>query len=357
MAGNSTTHLIEMYVEEATPVPYLTGYFQAPPRNYYTSEKVELDIVRDAEDIAIVIQDLSAGTRENELTYYQNKGFTPPVLDESATLSAFDMIKRLPGQNIFDDPDYLANATEQAFMIFRKLEMKIRRTIELQCAQVLQTGKLNLVDKAGRPLYALDYGPRSSHFVTAGIAWGGGSAVPLTDIANLADVIRSHGRGVPKTAIFGKRAWRDFFADTNVQKLFNMWRVNIGTIEPVRSGGSSFKGRITIDNYDYDIYVYDGTYLDPQTGSTLNYVSQDSVILLSDNSRLDLTFGAIPLLKRPDSPALQFLPPRISNGDVKIDLTTNAWFTPDGKHLKISAGTRPLAIPTAIDTFGCLTTR
>jgi hypothetical protein len=179
----------------------------------------------------------------------------------------------------------------------------------------------------------------------------------MTDLSNLADVVRRDGRGVPNTLIFGKRAWRDFFANAGVQKLFDVRRYDIGTLKPVRRGGASFKGTITLDNYDYEIYVYDGTYLDPQSSATLNYVSQDSVIMLSDNSRLDLTFGAIPLLKRPDSPALQFLPPRISNGDVRVDLTTNAWFTPDGKHLKISAGTRPLAIPTAIDTFGCLTTR
>lgn len=357
MAGNSTTHLIDMYVEDASPVPFLTTFFRAPPKNYYTSEKVELDVVRDSEEVAIVIQDLAAGTRENELTQYVNKSFTPPVYDESATLTSYDMLKRFPGQDVFSDPDYMANATEQAFAIFRKLELKIRRAVELQCAQVLQTGKLTLTDKAARPLYTLDYGPRSSHFITAGAAWGGGSDVPLTDLGNLGEVVRRDGRGVPNTIIFGKRAWRDFIGNALVQKLFDNRRFEFGLIQPRRDGGSSFKGKLTIDNYDYDLYVYDGTYLDPQTLATTNYVAQDSVIMLSENSRLDLTFGAIPLLKKPDNPALQFLPPRITSGDMRIDLSTNAWFTPDGKHLKVSAGTRPLAIPTAIDTFGCLTTR
>jgi hypothetical protein len=360
MAGNTTTHLIDMYVDEATPVPYLTSKFRAPPKNYYTSQKVELDIVRDTEEVAIVIQDLSAGSRENEMTLYQNKGFVPPVYDEAATLSAIDMMQRFPGQDVFSDPDYAANATEWAFTIFRKLENKIRRAVELQAAQVLQTGKLNLTDKSGRPLYVLDYGPRTTHFVTAGTAWGSNGANPMGDIGLLADVVRRDGRGVPNELIFGKRSWRDFIADATVKAAFNLWRMSFGMIQPTgakTSGGVSFKGRINIDNYDYDIYVYDGTYVDPQTGNTLNYVSQDSVIMLSDNSRLDLTFGAIPKLKAPDSPAMAFLPPRISNGDVRIDLSVFAWFTPDGKHLKLSAGTRPLAIPTAIDTFGCLTTR
>lgn len=357
MVSNATVHFLEMYRDEATPVPFLTSFFRAPPKNFYTSEKVTLDLIRDTEEIAIVLQDLSAGTRENELTLYQNKGFTPPIVDESATLTAWDMIKRQPGQDVFVDPDYMENATEQAFNVMRKLEMKIRRLVELQCAQVLQTGKLNLTDKAGRPLYVLDYGPRTTHFPTAGANWGGGSATPLTDIGTLGEAVRRDGRDVPNRLVFGKRAWRDFFADAGVQKLFDVRRYDIGTLAPKRQGGASFKGTVTIDNYDYELWVYDGTYVDPQTGNVLNYVSQDSVIMLSENSRLDLTFGAIPMFARPANPALQFLPPRISDGGVMMDLTTNAWVTPDGKHLKMSVGTRPLAIPTAIDTYGCLTTR
>ena len=50
-----------------------------------------------------------------------------------------------------------------------------------------------------------------------------------------------------------------------------------------------------------------------------------------------------------------FLPPRISSSDRGLDLTTNAWITPDNKHVKVSAGTRPLTIPTAIDTYARLT--
>jgi len=357
MVANSTVHFIDMYVDEATPVPFLTSFFRAPPKNFYTSEKVSIDLVRDTEEIAIAIQDLSTGTRENELSLYQNKGFTPPIFDESATLTAYDMIKRFPGQDVFSDPDYLENATEQSFAIFRKLENKIRRAIELQCAQVLQTGKVNLVDKAGRPMFVLDYGPRTAHFPTVGVNWDSGSAVPLSDLATLGEAVRRNGKGVPGILIFGKRAWRDFFQNAAVQKLFDIRRYDFGSFKNVRQGGSSSKGMLTIDNYDYEIHVYDGTYLDPQTGNTVNYVDQDAVIMMSEASRLDLTFGAIPLLKKPDSPALSFLPPRISSGDAKLDLTVNAWFSPDGKHLKVSAGTRPLAIPTAIDTFGCLKTR
>jgi len=358
MSTESTQHLIRMYVERASPVLFLTSFFDSPPQNFHTSEMVSLDIMRDSEEVAIVVQDLSAGTRENELTLWQNKGFTPPVFDESATITSYDMIRRMPGQDIFTDPNYLANATEQAFQVFRKLEMKIRRSVELMAAQVLQTGKLTLTDNAGRPLFVLDFGPRTAHFPTASADWGAGSDNPLADIQSLADQVRRDGRGLPNRLIFGKRAWRDFFAKKEVRELFNLLRINVGNIEPRQvPGGGSYKGTIFLDNYEYELYVYDGTYVDPQTNIVKEYVGTDSVIMLSEGTRLDLTWGGIPLLRPPIAPALEFLPPRISDGASKLDLTVNAYFTPDGKHLKLEAGTRPLTIPTAIDTFGCLKTR
>lgn len=357
MSDASTTHLIGMYVSEATPVPFLTQLFKTPERNFYTSEKVAIDILRDDVEVAIAIQDLSVGTRENELTTYQNKGFTPPIYNESATITAWDMLRKQPGQTEFLDPDYMANAMEAAFRIFRRLELKIRRAIELQASQVLQTGKVTLTDSGGRALYNLDFGPRSTHFPTTVANWGGGSDDPMGDISALGDEIRRNGRQLPNRLIFGKRAWRNFFNHSSVRSLFNSIRLNIGEIAPRMDGGASFKGRITIDSYEYEMFVYDGFYTDPVTRATKSFVDPDSVIMLSENSRLDLAYGAIPMVRRPEAPALPFLPPRISDGDTRLDLTPNAWFTPDGMHLKVSVGTRPLTIPTAIDTFGCLKTK
>jgi hypothetical protein len=49
-----------------------------------------------------------------------------------------------------------------------------------------------------------------------------------------------------------------------------------------------------------------------------------------------------------------YLPGRIASEGKGLDLTTNAWVSPDGKTVNVSAGTRPLTIPTAIDTFARL---
>ena len=52
---------------------------------------------------------------------------------------------------------------------------------------------------------------------------------------------------------------------------------------------------------------------------------------------------------------MPFLPSRMSSSESGLDLTLNAWIEPNGRSMKLEVGTRPLTIPTAIDTFGTLT--
>ena len=51
---------------------------------------------------------------------------------------------------------------------------------------------------------------------------------------------------------------------------------------------------------------------------------------------------------------MRYMPPRMRNVRRGMDLWTNCWVTPDGTTLMGGVASRPLLIPTAIDTYGCL---
>lgn len=357
MSDTSTIQMIEMYMEEADAPLHLAGRFRSPPKNFHDTEKVEVDIVRDDEDVAIVVQDLTAGGRMNESSLYTNKGFVPPIFKEQGAVHAYDTIKRRPGVDPYNDPSFAAAAIEEAFTIFHKLDRKIRRSVELMASQVLQTGVLTLTDEAGNVLYTLDFQPKATHIATVGTTWAldGTTGDPLSDLSALGDVVRRDGKHVPTDLDFGKSAWQRFTANAKVQKLLDNRRMEIGQIRPqARGQGASYRGNIWIDHYEYRLWMYDGWYKHPQTGLPTTYIHDDKVIMTCETGRLDLSYGSIPRIRGPQSEALPFLPRRMSSGDRGLDLTTNAWFTPDGENLMVSAGTRPLTIPTAIDTFACL---
>jgi hypothetical protein len=122
--------------------------------------------------------------------------------------------------------------------------------------------------------------------------------------------------------------------------------------------GATFQGYIWIGNYKIEMWTYDGWYLDPVTqDARCRTYRPNKVIILSEAIRLDLAYGALPLLRKPSAEIMSILPPRISSVENGFDMSVNAYYSEDGEQLFIRAGTRPLPIPTELDKFGCLTTR
>lgn len=362
MSGATTKRMIRAYQQMAQPMLFLSGLFQSPPENFHTSEEVEIDIVRSDEDISIVIQDLSTGYRMNSEDLYTNKGFKPPIHKEALPINSFDLIKRMPGRNPFESPDFRANVILRLFNGMTKIERKVRRAVELQASQVLQTGQVTLTDINGVALYTLNYNPKASHFPTAGTAWGAAGATPVSDINALAEVIRGDGLADPDQLIMGVDAFEAFISDAEVQKRFDNRRFDLGTISPMemRGNGGSYRGVVEIGNYRYDVWTYGGRYKNPQTGVSTPFMDPSKVVVRASSGRMDATFGAIPnigtLMGAQATQLLPELPGRISNAEGGMDLFTNAWLSQDGEQLFGGVGARPLMIPTAIDTFGCLET-
>ena len=132
MSTSTTKIMLAAYEQEAPVTAFLSGMFQAPRRNFHNSEEVEIDIVRTEEDVSIAITDLTTGARINSADGYTNKAFKPPVHKEKGPINAPSLIKRMPGQNPFVDPNFMANAIQRGMMLGMKLQKKIARSVELQ---------------------------------------------------------------------------------------------------------------------------------------------------------------------------------------------------------------------------------
>jgi len=356
MSNTATTRMIAAYEQSASPTAFFTRMFSSPAANYHNSAEIGIDIERSDEDIAIAITDLTVGSRMNSLDLYTNKKFVPPIYDEAFVIAGTDMIKSVAGSNPFEDFSFLSNATTKFFKGMRKVEAKIRRAIEVQAAQVLQTGTVTLIDSTGATVYAIDYKPKATHFPTVSTAWDGVNPTIEADLANICDVVRDDGQLDPDLSIWGDDVLRIALADTAFSAKFDPRRADTGRIVPLelRDSGGQFRGVIDVGNYQLEVWTYGGRYKHPQTGAMTKLMDRKKVLVRASGGRLDATFGAIPMIVPPESRVLPFLPPRISREGGSMDLTTNVWVDDAGKNLFGSVGTRPLLIPTAIDTFGCL---
>lgn len=359
MSDTTTIQMLGLYSQMAAPTMFLSGMFQTPAVNFHESEEVEIDIVRSDEDISIAITDVSTGYRYNSEDLSTNKGFKPAIHKEAVPLNAFDLLNREPGSNPFSQPSFQAKATARAFRAFTKIERKIRRSIELQASQVLQTGVVTLKDANGVDQFTLNFNPKATHFPTTANPWGAAGEDPAGDILALANVVRNDGLSNPDQLIMGENAFENFIKNDDIQKRFDNRRFELGRISPMQMNGEGgiFRGVVEIGNYKYDVWTYGGRYKDPQTGNKVQYMDADKVIVRDSTARMDGTFGAIPRFAPPDSRAMPFLPERMSLASNGIDMFVNGWLTPDGEQLFVGVGARPLMIPTAIDTYGCLTTQ
>lgn len=362
MSDTTTKRMIAAYFQRGTILMFLSGFFESPAENFYSSEKIEIDIERSDEDIAIVVQDLSTGHRMNTDDLYTNKEFTAPIFKEAINLNSNDLLKRMPGDDPFMQVNVRANIITRMFKKMSKIERKIRRSIELQAAQILQTGSVTLTDENGVALYILDFLPKATHFPIAGIAWGSPGATIAADISALAEVIRNDGLADPDQLLMGIDAFEAFIKDDDIQKRYDNRRIDQGTIAPMqmRGSGGAFRGTVEIGNYKYDIWTYGNRYKDPQTGAKIQYLDPGKVVVRASSGRMDATFGFIPNIGRElgltGTNLVPDLPSRISSEGGSMDLFTNAWISPDGETLFGGVGARPLLIPVAIDTYGCLDT-
>jgi hypothetical protein len=357
MSTTSTTQMIEAFRLEAGAPLFFASNFKTGPRNIHTSELVEIDIIREDEDIAVPVPNITAGYRNNERTKYVNKGFEPAVIKEQLTVVVWEQLKRQAGMNPFESPDFAAAVGEQTLSGIRVVSKKIRRTCELMSAQVMQTGAITIPDSAGATIYSLDFGVRATHKVTT-TAWAadGSTGDPLGDIGALSHVIRKDGKRRPGRLAFGNGAMKRFLKNAAVQAQLDKTKLNLGALDPAnRSEDATFYGMVWIENYQYELWLYDAYYKHPQTGTLTPYLADNKMVMWSPNARLDMSFGRIPKMAEPEGRAARFLPSRMSIPEIGIDLQSYAYFTPDGDNLVINLSARPLAIPTELDSFGCLT--
>lgn len=358
MATENTVSMLDLYRQQTDAPRFLSGFFQSPARNFHNTEDVEIDILREDEDVAVTVSDITAGARMNEATRLTNKRFTPPVFKEAGPVSAYQLIKRSAGADPYTDPDYQANAMAASMDVMRRCEEKVRRAVEWMAAQALQTGTVTLIDNAGNTTFSMDFHAKTTHYANAGTVWStSATAQPLDDIEALCNVITTNGREIPTDIIMGRTAHLEFMQTAQVQGIADNRRFNLVYIDPpsTRGAGGIYHGTLSTGQYRLNIWTYDGRFKHPQTGVITHYVDPGKCIILNPNSRRDLTWGNIPTIGGRDPRALPFLPSRVSSSANGIDLHPYAWVERDGTGLTVQVSARPLVIPTAIDTHGCLT--
>lgn len=362
MSDDSTKKMLAAYDQTASLSMFLSGRFRSRAEDFYDSETIEIDVMREGEAVAVPIASINTTPHKNEAPQFTNKEFRAPVLDEEFALNSFDLIKRVAGDDPFMNRSFLSRANTLAMRSMRLIENKIRRNIELQAAQILQTGMVTLIDSNADVVFEIDYLAKASHLRQVTSSWSNVAAPVVEDLDALGDAIRTDGQAEPTDICMGISAYKNFLNSDviNGAGFFDTRRANQGSIERMQttSTGGKLRGTLDIGQYQYNLWTYDGRYDAPDTGLNTPFMNPNFVIMWVEGADLRATFGSIPQITAPDPRVRGILggAGRVSSARRRMDLSRNVWTDARGRTVHFSAGTRPLLIPTAIDRIGSLNT-
>ncbi|MDR1389186.1 MAG: major capsid protein [Treponema sp.] len=339
---------------------FLSSFFRVTPDSFTDAEFAEIDVVRSGEEVAPVVRDLNTGAVTIVDDKFVNHEIPFPVYALRKPALVASLMKRRPGENAYvtEHMNWLGRLARVLVEGFTKMTRMIRYSVELQAAQVLQTGKIILTDEKGNPAYELDLKPKTSHFPMAAVDWGQPGADPYGDVAGVIEVVRDDGQVDVKHAIFDRLSWNNWIRDEFIQENMKQDGLGTGALAPALLGkGGVHMGHIFIGSYRVELWTYNGRYSDFGGSTVKKYLGDNTVILLPDIEDLDFRrlFGGIPTI-RPNTDFDELF------GASKIEVSGEYDFRPrvfwdENQEAYIGEiKSRPLLWPVSIDRFACLKT-
>lgn len=296
--GLFTKMLIDVYRERITPMSFLRSFFPAVES---PTKEISIEVQRGFEKIAV---DVNRGTEGNRNTFSKSteKIFIPPFYREFFDATELDLYDRLFASTEISNGIFTAFLESVAEKL-RLLQDKIERAYELQCAQVLQTGIVQL--NAG---IDIDFKRKAASLVDlgAGQYWTTSGQDPYADFEAGGNFLRQVGKATGGTinAILGTTALSALLQNSVFLTRQNLFNMALDTVHaPQRNSvGATLHGQITAGSYKVNLWAYPEFY-DNASGVSTSYIDAKKVILLPEQPRFKLSFAAVPqLLKEGAAP-------------------------------------------------------
>lgn len=307
----------------------------------HVSRYVDIDIQRGNRRIAAYVSPKLQGKAVRR-DGFATKTYEAPYTKEKMITTATEFQTRPMGMDMYAGamtPGEMAQ--RQLGKDLRTLEERIVRLEEVQAAEAIQTGKVTV---SGEGMdFVVDFDMQSSHLpvLTSTAKWDDlANSVPIENLRDWTDIVSQDCGLVPRDAIFGKDAMRNFYKNTGVQKLLDNRRITMGEIVPSElPNGVRYWGHL--NETGLDIWEYTEWYYNEGLAAEVPLIDPDKVILWSRDARTTRHYGAIQDLKA----GINFVGPRFPK----------SWEEEDPSARFVMLQSAPLVAPHQIDAFLCAT--
>ncbi|MGE3319828.1 MAG: major capsid protein [Candidatus Berkiella sp.] len=325
-----TRTMLKALEQSQPPKTFLLDTF-FPTISQSDTETVDIDIIKGKRKLAPFVAPMHEGKVVVDQGYHTDT-FKPPYVKPKKITSAMDLLKRAPGNTIYqNDLSPIQKAAQKVGNDLRELQEMITRREEWMAAQALTTGKIHVqgdgIDKV------IDFHMRPDHkeVLANNAKWTEPNSDPLRDLRRWQNKIVQDSGLVARTAVLGSEVLNALLDHKKVQKLLDNNRMNMGAIDPKSlPNGAKYWGRID----DIDLFSYNEWYLDDQ-GIEQPMIKENMLILGSDSARTARHYGAIQDLDA--TAAVRYFP--------------KSWTQEDPSVRFVMLQSAPLVIPHQIDAF------
>lgn len=292
-----TKALIDVYQERTPTTSFLRSFF---PTVAEPTKLISIEVERSFEKIAVDVLRGTEGNR-NQFTRSTEKVFLPPYFREYFDATEMELYDRVLGSQGNANAPLFAALLNKISDRLGMLQDKIERSVEVMCAQVLETGIVTLTQGIAT---SIDYKRKAASLVDkgAGNYWATGAVNPFNDLETACKFMRQVGKSPDSVfnAICGETALRDLLANTTFLARQNLFNMSLDQVTgPTRGAiGMTFHGIVTAGAYKVQLWAYPQSY-DDANNVPVNYVNAKKVILIPANPRFKCAFAAVPAVLTP----------------------------------------------------------
>ena len=213
---------------------------------------------------------------------FQSSWVNPPHIKVSRDIKALDLLARIPGEAIGSKLSAEERLAAWQIDDYLTLDEEIARAEEKQCADVLFTGKLEIVDGDDQELLqTVDYGPVNTMVIDPAKYWDTSPGDPLADLTALKQVIMSSGY-MPTFYCLGADATQAFLGNTKVKEAYNMFNYRPGQLDPKTLQELAGFGVVSLGTYwGMELLSYTGMF---ESGGLMHYYQPPNSVIVGSRA-------------------------------------------------------------------------
>ena len=288
-----TKKILRVFSDDKGIQSGFAGFF---PAQTTIEKQVGIEVERNLQKIAVDVQRCTDPVR-NIFSKSTEKLFEPPFFNEAFDFAECERYDVTFGNNTNPSSSDSINMIKQSNKRIQKIKNKILRAVELQRAQILQTGIVTLTNGDN-----IDFKRQAASLVAlSGAAlWDASTGDPMKDLKDAGAFLRDEGLSTGNTlnAIMGSDAFEAFVSNELVIAEADVRRINRIDIKAPQfnnATGMAFQGKFSAGDFNVNIWTYNATYHNASNVVT-KYLDANKVVVLPEDFEGMTAYAGIPAI-------------------------------------------------------------